>query len=201
MLQPMSLLTLPLAMLLFGAAGSEAAPFVPSLRPRALAPWVALGVVAGAYLLTADISLRHATNDLDGDRAATAASMFGHDPIAGDLVAQTFGKSQNSSATDELHWRERVASWEPDRPHWWSLLAETQIGLGLLDDAEESVASALELQPYNVRSLNTEAVLAIYRDDEARLRAALEDLCLVSPVNCDLDAAEMLDDFEPATSP
>jgi len=73
--------------------------------------------------------------------------------------------------------------------------------MGLLDDAEESIANALALQPYNVRSLNTEAILAIYRDDEPRLEAALGELCLVSPTECDLVASEMLDDFEPVTAP
>lgn len=199
MLQPMSLHTLPLAMLLFGAAGAGTVPAVPVVRRRTAAALAALGVVAGVYLLAADISLRRATNDLDGDRAAVAASMFGRDPISGDLVAQTFGRSGESD--EELKWRERVTAWEPDRPHWWSLLAQTQIGLGLLEEAEESVANALELQPYNVRSLNTEAILAIYRDDEARLKAALDELCLVNPAQCELEAKQLLEDFEPAVAP
>jgi hypothetical protein len=202
MLQPMSLFTLPLAMTLFGAAGTPCTPRVADLGRRTVAATVAFGVLAAAYLLTADISMRRATNDLDGDRAATAAAMFGHDPISGDLVAQTYSRgSAASSQAGELRWRARVASWEPDRPHWWSLLAQTQISLGLLDEAEESVANALELQRYNVRSLNTEAVLAIYRDDEPRLQAALDALCLVSPSDCELSAAGVLEEFVPATSP
>jgi O-Antigen ligase len=199
MLQPMSLHTLPLAMLLFGAAGAGTVSSVSGVRRRTAVALAALGVVAGVYLLAADISLRRATNDLDGDRAASAASMYGRDPISGDLVAQTYGRSGATAA--QLEWRERVAAWEPDRPHWWSLLAQTQIGLGLLDEAEVSVANALDLQRYNVRSINTEAILAIYRDDEERLRAALDDLCLVSPAECDLDAKQLLDEFEPATAP
>jgi hypothetical protein len=201
MLQPMSLFTLPLAMLLFGAAGVREDP-VTVLSRRVVAVWVVVGVFAGAYLLTADISLRLATVDLDGDRAAKAASMFGRDPIAGDLVAQTYDKSSAlTSQSDRLRWRARVAAWEPDRPHWWSLLAQTQMSLGQLDEAEVSVANALELQPYNVRSLNTEAVLAIYREDEPRLQTALDKLCLVSPSDCELSADELLADFEPANSP
>jgi hypothetical protein len=202
MLQPMSLFTLPLAMTLFGAAGVQGAQRPAGLSRRVVTATVAFGVLAAVYLLMADISMRRATNDLDGGRAATAAAMFGHDPISGDLVAQTYGRgSSASSQADQLRWREKVASWEPDRPHWWSLLAQTQISLGLLDEAEESVANALELQPYNVRSLNTEAVLAIYREDEPRLQAALDDLCLVSPADCELTAKQVLEDFEPAASP
>lgn len=199
MLQPMSLHTLPLAMLLFGAAGAGTVPVKSGLPRRTAAAVAVLGVMLGVYLLAADVLLRRATNDLDGDRAASAASMFGRDPISGDLVAQTYGRS--GATADQLEWRERVASWEPDRPHWWSLLAQTQIGLGLLDEAEVSVANALELQRYNVRSLNTEAILAIYRDDEARLEAALDELCLVSPSACELDTAELLDEVEPAVAP
>ena len=199
MLQPMSLHTLPLAMLLFGAAGAGTVPAVSGVRRRTAVALAALGVAAGVYLLAADISLRRATNDLDGDRAAVAASMYGRDPISGDLVAQTYGR--NGATADQLEWRERVAAWEPDRPHWWSLLAQTQIGLGLLDEAEVSVGNALELQRYNVRSINTEAILAIYRDDEARLQAALDELCLVSPSECDLDAKRLLDELVPAVEP
>ncbi len=199
MLQPMSLHTLPLAMLLFGAAGAGTVSTAAGISRRTAVALAALGVVLGAYLLAADVLMRRATNDLDGDRAAVAASMFGRDPISGDLVAQTYGRG--GATADQLEWRERVAAWEPDRPHWWSLLAQTQIGLGLLDEAEVSVARALELQRYNVRSLNTEAILAIYRDDEPRLDAALDELCLVSPAECVLDARQLLEDFEPPPAP
>lgn len=197
MLQPVSIYTLPLAMLMLGAAaGTAVAPREPSRRASTWVVGAAAGVgaVLGSGLIAADVALDAAADDLDSDRAATVATWFLRDPIVDDVVAQLMVLDpDNEDPAAELEWRARVADDEPDRPYWWSLLARRQIASGLFDEAEVSIRRAAELQPNNVRTWQAEAILAVNLRDEQRLTDALERLCDLGQPECELTAAELLE--------
>jgi O-antigen ligase len=191
LLQPVSLVTLPLAMLAFGAAG----PRVTIEAGRRHVAGLVVGATLGLGLVAADVALRRAADAADGDRAAQVAELFWDDPIVSDVVAQVWAFDTSGGGSEqELSWRRRAAESEPDRPFWWTQLARTELTAGRVADAEVSNRRALELQPTNARALRTEAMLAIERDDLSRLEDTLRRLCPVSPADCDLDATELIED-------
>ncbi|MDJ0768637.1 MAG: O-antigen ligase family protein [Ilumatobacter sp.] len=194
MLQPVSVYTLPLAMLMFGAAAPGDDRIDLHLRRGAVGVLTAVGVVLGLTLFTADVLLKLAADDRNSDRAEVAALLYLRDPIVDDLVAQIHARDARLATprTDELEWRQRVTEDEPDRPFWWSLLARRQIDAGQLDEAAVSIERALELQPNNVQTSRADAVLAVRLGDEDRLTAALEQLCALGQPECELTADELL---------
>lgn len=193
-LQPVSLFTLPLAMLLFGAASH---PLDEPLRAsRVHAAGLAVGLVIAVGLVSADLALRLAADDADGDRAANVAMFYFDDPVVSDIVAQVYVfDPAEDSLESELRWRRQAAESEPDRPFWWSQLGRTQLLAGRIDASESSIDRALSLQPTNARALRTEVLLALESEDVARVERAIESLCRVSPADCDLDADELLDEY------
>lgn len=171
LLQPVSIHTMPVALLLFGAsrvvvaadetrdvdegAGRE----IPVVGWR-LAEQVALsvGVLAAGVVLVADARLDRAVDRLDPDAAASAAGWYWDDPIVDDVVAQVY-EFRGDLATS-LVWRERVVAAEPDRPYWWSQLARARIVADDFDGGRRAIAQALELQPNNARARGLEVQLA-----------------------------------------
>lgn len=200
LLQPLSLFTLPLAMLVFGVAGASGARIDPPGR-RSTAGTAAVGVALAAMLVVGDLAFQRAADDLDADGMATIASVLGDDPVLGDVVAQAYELTATSAAdaADELDWRRRVAESEPDRPFWWSRLAEEQLEVGLVDEADRSIRRALDLQPNNVRSIRIETLLALRTEDEDRLEDALDRACAIGSSDCDIDAATLIEEFRAAT--
>ncbi|MDW3215097.1 MAG: O-antigen ligase family protein [Ilumatobacteraceae bacterium] len=197
LLQPVSLFTLPLAMLVFAAAG---APEVVSRDALALDRWlksaIAVGLVLGLSLLLVDASFQRALQREDAGGLDAIASLVGDDPILADVVAQAYSFDGDLEA--EIEWRERAASTEPDRPFWWSRLADVQRRADLFDEAESSLDRAFELQPYNQRTQLVEILLALHAEDEKRLDAALAVACELGQSDCTLDAATLIEQRQDA---
>ncbi len=201
MLQPVSLFTLPLAMLLFGAAGVDTGGRSPSMSRIWVSVAAMMGILAGGTLVVADAAFNAAADDVDAERLATISSVFGDDPIMADVVAQAYGAFDGpDERAAALDWRRRAAGTEPDRPYWWSLLAEAQLDAGLIAEAEASIATALDLQPINSRSLRVEALLALRAEDEPRLARALDLLCQLEQSDCALVAADVIVEYRAAES-
>jgi len=196
LLQPVSLFTMPLAMLLFGAAATTG-PKLEAPGRRSAAVAVAVGLALAAVLVVGDVMFRQAADDLDADAMATIAAVAGDDPILGDVVAQAYELrgSSAAAAAAELDWRRRVAESEPDRPYWWSRLAEEQLEADLVDDAEASIRRALDLQRNNTRSLRVETLLALRVQDLARLAAAIDLACDIGASDCTIVAEDLLDEY------
>ncbi len=129
LLQPVSLFTLPLAMLLFGAAGTMRSVENPPGR-RATMAAATFGVALAGTLVVGDFVFQRAADELDADTMAAVASAAGDDPILGDVVARAYELEAPSpeGSSDALDWRRRVAESEPDRPFWWSQLAREAVG-------------------------------------------------------------------------
>ena len=201
LLQPVSIYTLPLGCVLFGAAGREGGKKLawgPRVGHRSA---MALGACLGMWVLMADVRLSSSERHNDPDEAVSAASMYLGDPVVDDIVGQITARSADSLETRRvvLDWRTRAVEHEPNRPYWWSSLASWQIGLDDLKAADRSIARAFALQPYNVRTEQVEAMLAYQLRDEARLTASLARLCaLGTPEACITDAGEVLAEAEAA---
>ena len=195
MLQPVSLFTLPLAMLLFGVAGRPDTLKAPEAVPVWLTGVVGLlGLIVAGGLVVNDLRLGDAVSGLDGPQAASVSRWFLNDPITADVTARVFDAASAEGLTGEaLVWRARAAEYEPDRPLWWSALAQAQFDRGLDLEAEKSLAKAFELQRYNQRSQRVEVLLALRARDEERLQEALDLACELGQSDCDLEAAELID--------
>ncbi len=193
MLQPVSLFTLPLAMLVFGAA-TRRDPDEPPSAPLAVGIVATTGIVLAAALFSGDVLLRRAANSVDAPRAASVAQWFGRDPIASDIVAQLYQFDERVPDRQEQHlvWRRKVAEYEPDRPFWWSNLAMLQIEVGDYAGARESLALAYELQRYNTRTVRADMVLAIVEGDADRLARLLEDACALGMSECGTSATDLI---------
>ncbi len=196
LLQPVALATLPLAMTLFGAAvrpshRRDSTTLVP--LDRRIAGWLAgLGCLLGAYLAVADAALDRAADRIDSSMAERIAVLYVRDPTVGDVVAQVYEFEGDLGGA--LEWRRRTAEWGADRPAWWTRLADVALRAGELSEADRAVATALELQPNNVTTSQTDARVAIALGDVERLGAAFDQLCVLGqPAECDLDPVEILE--------
>jgi O-antigen ligase len=192
LLQPVALATLPIVMLMVGAACR--APTVEDRRWSRVATALAtVGVVLGAYLVVTDLAFRQAVDARDGDRAAFIARFYGRDSITSDVVAQVYAVATDAGVVgaDEHDWRVRTAQAEPDRPLWWAKLALAEISLGQFRDAEVSVNRALELQPFSVRALRARVVLAARAGDDPLLAQTIDKLCELGQPECDIDPDEL----------
>jgi O-antigen ligase len=195
LLQPVSLFTLPLAMLLFGAAGPPDAGEEPNVDSWVRSA-VLVGVLAGLSLLTVDALFQRAVERGDVGGMDAIASLAGDDPILADVVAQfyAFDGSEPDGVQAGIEWRERAALTEPDRPLWWSRLADVQRRAGRYAAAESSLDRAFALQPYNQRTQLVEILLALDAEDEERLDQALDVACQLGQSDCTLDAATLIED-------
>lgn len=212
LLQPVSIYTLPLCCVLFGAAYVECPAHevltvgpdnntTPRIRAWPSAVAITIGCLLGMWLVVADFRLSRSADHGDPAAAASAASMYLGDPVVDDLVAQIIARSSSSRAVriDVLEWRRHAADHEPNRPYWWSSIAAWQIGLDDFDGAADSLEVAFELQPNNVRTEEIAAQLAYEVRDEAALAQSLDRLCtLGNPEACDTDAGEVLSEAEAA---
>lgn len=197
LLQPMALATLPIVVLMLGAAWCDRAAF-DRRWTRGAALLVTVGVALGACLVVADLAFRQAVDARDGDRAALVARFYGVDPITSDVVAQVYGAETALGVVgdDELEWRRRTVDAEPDRPLWWSNLALAQIARGESEDAEVSVGRALDLQPFSARALRAQVVVAARLGDEASFDRALDLLCDLDQPECDVDRDELRENLQ-----
>lgn len=197
MLQPVSLYTLPLALLVFGAARHRTMNVEASKRRSERLPLSIAGLVGVALafsLLVSDLYLDWAVGRLDGDAAASVAVVFMDDSVIGDVTARIYAASDGTSSDDSLNWRRRVAVAEADRPYWWTSLAQAEAAAGDLNAAKAAIERSLKLQPYNVRA--SVAAASIYRQlgDEAEFTVHMDLLCSFGfDEACDLENRAGLD--------
>lgn len=199
MLQPVGIVVLPLAALMLGVAmsGSDEAVVI----NRRVLLWLgSVGALMALYVLAADVELRRAADALDGPRAARAASLYADDSVVADVVAQVyrFDDSIPDRAERRLDWQRTAAFAEPDRPYWWSQLAIRYIEAGSFDEAQDSLVRARELQPFNIRTLRVEVILALRSGDDDSLESLLADSCELGLDLCGSDVDQIRADFTAA---
>jgi O-antigen ligase len=200
MVEPVSLAVAPIALLVLGAsyvpanvaAGEEVSEPEDAIAPRYRRLGYAgavLGVVAAAYLVTADLRFKRELDDFDAPGAASASRWYGNDPVVMDMVAQVF--SLNDNEAESLKWRIRVTEAQPDRPYWWTRLAAAQVAQGELDQAFASVDTAYSLRPVSLNIAQTELLVAQQAHNRERLIHAAELGCAL--IDCDKSVAEIVE--------
>lgn len=155
-LQPLSIVTAPLALFMLGLA----MPTGPSRRlmPRSLVvSCLLVGSLLSVALLAVDWNARNALRSGDAHRLEEAATLYGRDPKLMDEAAQTIlaqavlGAEPVDVALDVAA---RPSEIEPENAHWWASLAVRQELFGRLDDALTSAQRSVALQPNNPTALN-----------------------------------------------
>lgn len=196
LLQPVSLFTLPFAMLVLGCAGrpNERAPSNAELSRRVAGAAAVVGLVAGGSLLAVDLAFERAASAADAEQLDSIADALWDDPIIADVVAQAYALGDGTANTESkvIEWRRRAAVAEPDRPYWWSRLADALRRADRPAEAEQALDRAFALQPFNQRSQLVEILLALEEEDEPRLAEALDLACELGQSDCDLDAATLI---------
>jgi hypothetical protein len=179
LLEPAGLATFPLVMLCLGTAVTRAKSPAPSPEFRASRLWLMIGAMASmAYLLT-DVRLHSAMDQKDPGAVAAAAAWTPWDPVAANTAAAAYANfnPDRSSLETALTWMQRARDRQPDFPFYSNKIAQLQIMLGRPDEARVSIERALDLQPWNVQSLQLRYVLAQFTNDEALLQDSKTKLC------------------------
>jgi O-antigen ligase len=184
LLQPMGLTTLPLTLLLVGAAlpcvvrnGPDASGRSSDDVGAALSDWFGLLLIPGLVLAcaigVADLMLADAHRAFDSDRAAALVQALPADPLLADSVAQSydfkFQYGDEAAGREALVWWQRATELEPTRTKWWFLRGLQEGSLGDLDAALISADRALALEPNSLRAVELKMIiLEEFGDDAAR---------------------------------
>ena len=160
MVEPVTVHTLPLALLVLGAAasGDRARPSPPAGDRRDLAAF-AVGAVAATAYFAPLVVVHRAIESHDGTAAASAAAWSWRDPLVANLVAERLAIDAQLAAartegagtrerSESLAWSARVPEWAPMSSWAWNSLAFRQIALGD-PGAAESLQRVFELDRWN----------------------------------------------------
>jgi hypothetical protein len=197
LLEPAALATLPLVLGCLGASMSGES----RSRPALLAPpgrseasrllLLGGGVLASLYLL-GDMRLDAALSRRDPDAVASAAAWAPWDPIVANYAAVAHANFDGSQPAlrEALVWMERARERQPDLPFYSNKIAQLRFLTGDREGARTAVDEALELQPWNVQSLQLAYSIADETDDVASLDDARQRLCTLGPDFCPPERAE-----------
>ena len=180
MFEPAGLVTLPLVMIMVGV-GEQPRQSHQLPRRGATVALVVVGAVLALGLLTADLRLERASAGGDPASIESASAWFWRDPVAADLVAQSWQLEALLEAGE--HHEEVVDSamlateFEPDHPRWWEKLALRHFFVGDDDAAIGAIREALELQPYRISAWQYLHDLGEAIDRPALVDEASRELC------------------------
>jgi hypothetical protein len=184
LLEPVSYSTLPLVLIAIGASsvkqvemvdGEQGAQTPGSEEPAdgadrsrsgraqpAARIAVLLGVLIGSGVLLASVQLREAARpSATYGELESAAGWLPWDPTAAEVVSSVYLSGGVSRTQTELSavWMRRAVDRLPDRPYYRNGLAFIELLLADYDAAEHELRTALDLQPWNIRSNELMATL------------------------------------------
>ncbi len=193
MLQPVSLMALPIAMFLFGAAVTP----IPRLseRPpgwinRPFSALVVAGVVLGAYVVVSDYRMTRALIEGDASAAASAVAWL-RDPVLygeiGRVQSSAYEQGQLDDPREVLKWYERATRATPNTAHYWAELGRRQLSLGLLAEAKVSTDQAIDLQPWSPTGWQVRLAWSVLAQDRERFDEAQQVVCDLKLSLCGID--------------
>lgn len=189
LLQPVSLATLPLAMLVLGtttprvdlASGHEGA----HARDRLGPVLVAVGSLACGFVVLADVNLKVATDNLQPEAVERAASWYPGDPVVADLVAQVWSIANDDIGHPQaIEWERRAAERDPERPYYPSRVAQRLIVADDLDGARRAIEQVQALQPNHYQAARLSVLVETRTGTPQSLARALEQACAVDAPEC-----------------
>lgn len=203
LLQPASLVTMPIAALLLGAASSSqpegrvAGSCEALLKRTSVLALVTCGALLGGSLLVGDALLARSRYSVDAAPLSGARAWYRYDPEVLDNIAElvadddTLDFSERSLAA--LRWSERSVRAEPDNTTWLTSLATYQMRVGMFGAADETVRRASELRSNDLLVLRLDVALALRAGDTERAKAAAVRVCEITGLDC-RDTLEDLSD-------
>jgi O-antigen ligase len=193
LLEPAGLATFPLVMVCLGIAMAArrtgdvtAATEVPGPSVDVRRLLLLAGCVFGSLYLLTDMRLERATTRRDPDAVAAAARWAPWDPVAANTAAAAYANFDGSEPAlrTALEWMEKARDRQPDFPFYSNKIAQLRMILGDDEGARVALDDALELQPWNVTSLQLMYVLADRTDDDALLTDMHDRLCTLGSDFC-----------------
>jgi hypothetical protein len=193
LLQPMSVMTVPFAMVALGA--SDTTTIERRLRPKV--PLLAvMGVLAGigfvfgfAYVLS-DYRIGQSIKHLDVDELEDAAKLrFESSEFMGVLTDVAIKAANQPTATDADRQRaieiaRRTAAFDSYYPGWWNFVGATEADWGDLGRAKAAFDMTLERFPWSEAGLTGEKIVAVRTGDTATEAAVDAKLCELRSPNC-----------------
>lgn len=215
LLQPASLHSLPIAMLLLGLAvrptvgpggedtgalGADDSPKLVIGDPGGRRLGTRFALVLGALLALWTLMSTYLVDSAgrSGDVEAMqdrAELLFPPDAAVEGYVANRLLEAATIPAADtndlrlaSIRWQTRAAESLPS-PQRWNGVARAQMSIGDLVGAHRSIDRALELQPWNPGAHRLRLQLAVAQGDEALQRAAERDVCKLGLPMCPSSSA------------
>jgi O-antigen ligase len=193
LLEPAGLVTASVAMLALGAAhitGPRDQSVSSSRRYLVAAIAGAIGLVAGSYVLVADLALERAATAASTTAADRAQRMLPGDPTVADQRTRAYiVQALNSGLTNDraraIEVGEAAVRLAPDRFWLWVRLGDLQRFWGSAPAAEASYHRALAEYPWAEGAWQGLADLAVRSGDRAGLATANEKLCEMRSPSCD----------------
>ena len=186
LLQPATLALTPLVALWLGLAARRAAPAradEPSIAvDRRNGLLLIVGLLLAVSLIGLDNRLRHAIRSNDFNSFASWAEAAPSDPVLAGTAASL--ATSAGRYDDSLEWRLIATELEPRDAVTWSNLARQQLELGYFDEANSSIAFALEVDPYNPYALEVAQVVAVIVKDDRLATISQERACAIDPSDC-----------------
>jgi O-antigen ligase len=198
MVEPATVGTLPLALLVLGLAGSgPRAELTEAAAQRHHAVAFALGALLAITYFLPLVIVHRALNAHNGATAATAAAWSWRDPLVADLVAERYAVDAQIAAVEmvdgggreranSLEWSARVPEWAPMSSWAWNSLAFRQIALGD-PGAPESLRRVFELDRWNALGWQLQLRWAEESGDEQLEMSSREVVCGLELPACDDD--------------
>lgn len=203
MLQPASQHSLPVALLFLGAAVRAPSGVVahsdvsdaldeprPSMDRRVSALAGVAGAVLACYVLVGMYRV-DAASERGPDELASAARWFPDDADVARAVSVRYEAAAARGETDLERGVEAAIRWAnvdvgvAPSAQSYSRIARLQLALGRFDDARTSLDRAFDLQHWNPNARELLVSYAIETDDDALLRDAMSDACLLDLAVCD----------------
>lgn len=183
MLQPATLVTVPLAMLWLGLSSAPVAGRrVPHGAGRFGVLLIAVGALLTVTLVGFDVRLRDASRSSAAGTFADWASIAPDDPVLA---------STASGVAARVGQRERAATWarKAVRLEPWDAVTRAQYAIRLADAGETELAldearRAIEIDQWNSFALNVAIVLGNEFDDDALVADGVSRLCQITPEGC-----------------
>jgi hypothetical protein len=187
LVQPAGLATLPLGMLLLGAAHQPHVRVAPHVvRRRSLSAVIVLGAVPAVWLLAADVGMQRALDAAEPRALVEAAGWLPPDPVLADAIAQAWQLGETRHAhVQAVEWAERAVELDPASPFWWARLGALHLRAGELESADAALASALELQPWHAESWRLRLYLADASGEAEAFEVATSRVCRLRLPECE----------------